>query len=364
MKRNAIVFLSIMLLCLTRQVEAQVVDTSFAQKEIDFTTYIGLVGKNNLAYSAEKFNVDIAEANELVSGLFPDPELEFGWFDNGQRRMKMGYGFSSELSWVVELGGKRKARLNVAQNETMLTKLLLEEYFKDLRADATLAYIEAIYNKLLLDAQVDSYHQMRKLADSDSVRFQLGSITRVDARQSKLEAGTMLNEVYSIEADWKLSLANLSLLLGNTTQDTLWKPSGVLEDLDRDFSLSELIVTAQDNRTSLKVALQDKNLSSSMMSLAQADRATDLGISLGMEYGSYVNNIIAPTPSYTSVSAGLSIPLKFSNKRSGDLKVAQYNLMQAEKNYNQTELQIQVEVTQAYYFYKSVQNKLDNLIQV
>lgn len=268
MKRNAIVLLTIILLSLFQQVRAQTIDTSFAQREIDFSAYIGLIGQNNLAYSAEKFNVDIAEANVLVAGLFPDPEIEFGWYDNGQRRMNMGYGFTSELSWVIELGGKRKARLDVAKNEAILTKLLLEEYFKNLRADATLAYIEAIYRELLLDAQLDSYQQMNQLATSDSVRFQLGSITRVDARQSKLEAGTMLNEVYSAEAEWKHSLAKLSLLLGSNALDTLWKPTGSLNGFDRDFSLSELIATALDNRTVLKVALQDQNLSSSMMSLA------------------------------------------------------------------------------------------------
>ncbi|MNY23448.1 Outer membrane efflux protein [compost metagenome] len=60
---------------------------------------------------------------------------------------------------------------------------------------------------------------------------------------------------------------------------------------------------------------------------------------------------MAPTPSSTNVTIGFTIPLKFSNQNLGALKSAKYGIQQGEVLYRQTELQIQTEVTQAYYNY-------------
>lgn len=358
MKKYIKIIVNVAFLHFSYTADAQEIDTLFTKRKIDYPTYIGLVGKNNLEYSAEKFNVNIAEANILSAKIFPDPELGFVYADNGQRRMGMGYGFSSQLSWTLELGGKRKARIDLAKNEAQLTNLLLEDYFRNLRADATLAYLLTIQNRHLLDVQLNSYRQMKKLAEADSIRFKLGSITQVDARQSKLEAGTMLNEVYEAEAELKTTLANLSLLSGQKQMEALCYPQEEFTGFDRNFVLQDLIPMAQNNRADLKAALQNKNVSQSSVNLAKANRAIDLGLSVGAGYNSYVRNIIAPTPSFTTVNAGISIPLKFSNNRPGELRAAQYGSMQAEQLYKKTELTIETEVTQAFYTYKAAQKQV------
>ena len=335
-----------------------IIDTSFKKQTISYTDFIRLVGKNNLGYAAEKFNLNIAEAKILTASIFPDPELGFGWFDNGQQRMNMGYGFSSELSWTIELGGKRKARVELAKSEKELTKYLLQDYYRNLRADATIFYLAAMKNKLLLDVQLSSYQLMNQLAKSDSIRFKLGAITQLDARQSKLEAAKMLNDVYQAEAEWKAALVNLSMLLGLKQTDTLFIANGDFNLFDRSFNLQELIIAAQNNRADLLAAMQNKNVSQNLLKLAQANRVIDIGLNTGIVYASYVRNVIAPTPAFTSVSAGITIPLKFSNNRPGELKAAYYANQQAELQYRQIELQIQTEIAQAYFNYLALKKQV------
>ncbi|MFC0181169.1 outer membrane protein, cobalt-zinc-cadmium efflux system [Pseudarcicella hirudinis] len=334
------------------------VDTSFRQKKIKFSDYLSLVGKNNLSYIAQKFNVNIAEAGLETAKIFPDPQLDFGWFDNGQRRMNMGYGFNSGISWTLELGGKRKARIDLAKSETELNKFLLQDYFRNLRANATLDYLAALQNRLLLEVTLNSYKSMNDLAKSDSIRSKLGAITKVDAKQSKLEAGTMLNNVFLMEAQWKASLANLSQQLGARQTDSLFAPLGDFSGFNRNFSLTELILTAKNNRADLLAALQNKYVSQNLIKLAKANRVMDLALGTGITYASYDRNIIAPTPSFTQINAGISIPLKFSNNHPGELKAAYYNSLQIEVQYQQIELQIQNEVKQAYYHYSSAQKQV------
>lgn len=340
------------------QNKPEFIDTSFVQIKIDYTDYLALVGKNNLNYAAQKFNINIANAQIETAKIFPDPQIIFGYFDNGQRRMNMGYGFNSGLNWTLELGGKRKARINLANSQAELAHYLLQDYFRNLRADATLGFLAAMKDNLLLDILSNSYLQMSKLAQSDSIRFKLASITQVDARQSKLEAGMMLNNVYQADAQFKNSLISLWLLLGVKQTDTLFLPQGDFSKFERNFILSDLVITAQNNRADLSVALQNKNISQHILQLAKANRIIDLGIATGITYSSYDRNIIAPTPSYAQVGIGISVPLKFSNNHPGELKTAYYSSLQAETQYRQIELQIQDEVVQAYFNYLSMQKQV------
>jgi cobalt-zinc-cadmium efflux system outer membrane protein len=346
-----------LLLLLSKYATAQI-DTTFHKKAIHFLNFIGLVGKNNLSYAAQKFNVNIAEAGIETAKVFPDPQLDFAWFDNGQRRMGMGYGFNSTIGWTLELGGKRKARIDLAQSQTALSQYLLLDYFRNLRADATISYLTAVQYKLLFDVQLSSYQSVQKLAQSNHIRAKLGSITAVDAKQSQLEAGIMLNDVLQAEASWKNSLVNLSLLLGTKTTDTLLLPQGDLSKFERNFTLSKLVIEAQNTRADLLAALQNKTVSRNILKLAEANRVIDLGLSTGATYSSYSTNIVAPTPSFVQLGAGVSIPLKFSNNHHGELKAAYYNGLQAETQYRQIELQIQAEVTQAYFNYIASQKQV------
>lgn len=334
------------------------IDTTFTKVKMNYSEFLSLVNKNNLGYAAEKFNVNIAEANVEASKVFPDPELAIGASDNGQRRMQMGYGFSSELSWTLELGGKRKARINVAKSTSELTKSLLEDYFRNLRADATLNYLTSLKQKEVFEVQSNSYAILKNIAEADSTRFKLGSIAEIDARQSKLEANAMLNEVYQSEADWKTSLLQLGSIVGNQKADSLYLPIGDLKKFDRLFDLNELITSAQNNRADLLAALKNKNVSQDILKLTKANRVLDLGLSLGVESASVVTNIVAPTPSSNSVSAGITIPLKFSNRYKGELKAAEYSVQQADVLYQQTELQIQIEVRKAWFNYLTLQKQV------
>lgn len=358
MKSTLTIGLILVLVCYCTVLRAQI-DTSFNKKIVPYADYLSLVGKNNLPYAAEKFNVSIAEAGIEIAKIFPNPQLYFGYFDNGQNRMKMGYGYSVNASTTIELGGKRKARIDLASNVTELTIALLENYFRNLRADATLGYLISLRLKNILDVKFNSYKNLSKLSQSDSIRFKLGSIMEIDSRQSKVEAGNMLNALYQTEADWKVSLANLGLLLGKREADTLYYPKGNFNAFDREFNFSELLITAQNNRADLLAALKNKNVAQSALRLAKANRVIDLGILLGTNNTSVVTNYVAPTPSFNQVAGGIFLPLKFSNNYKGDLKIANYNIAQTELLYRQVELQVQTEVTQSYFNYLAASKQVN-----
>ncbi|MDR0660258.1 MAG: TolC family protein [Prevotellaceae bacterium] len=327
--------------------------TAFAQetKVLTFDEYLNNVKNNNIGYLVERYNVDIAEANVKAAKVFPDPELSISHANNQNWDLEMGYGIDAELSYTLELGGKRKARVLVAKSEKEMTEALLEDYFRNLRADATIAYYAALRQKRICEIQQSSYQQMLELARADSIRFQLGAISEVDARQSNLEAASIRNDVYSSEGELQDILARLMLFQGNKTMELPDSLAGELFYSKRDFNLQELIVVAQYNRADLHAALKSREVSQHNLRLAKANRAIDLGLSIGGGYSSEVRNEIAPAPSFKSIGAGISIPLKFSNANKGELRAAQIAVKQSELEYEAIAQQISAEVVQAYNKY-------------
>lgn len=346
---NKINFLRPLLLC----VVCVIGTTVHAQEKriLTFSEYLENVKNSNVSYLAEKYNVDIADAAVKASKVFPDPELSVSYANNQNWNLQMGYGVDAELSYTLELGGKRKARMRLAQSEKEMTEALLEDYFRDLRADATIAYLEALKQKALLEIQRSSYHQMARLAQADSIRFRLGDITEVDALQSKLEASTMLNHLYESEGELHDALIQLALLQGSPNMELPDSIGGDLAYYQRYFDLSTLVTEAQNNRADLQAALKSNEVSQNNLRLARANRAIDLGISIGGTYSSIVRNEIAPAPAFKGIMAGVSIPLKFSNTNKGELSAARFAAEQQVKQYEAVQQQISAEVVQAYHQY-------------
>lgn len=326
---------------------------------LTYKEFLHKMSMNNLGYAAAKYNIDIAEAEVQAAKVFPDPELSFGWFDNQQKRMQMGYGFEAELSWDLELGGKRKARKNLAADQKVLAELELQEFFQTLRAESTILFLESMQNKMLYDIHKDSYESMRQVAKSDSIRYNLGQISKVDAIQSNLEAKSMYNELQDADDEWENSLIEIRNVISTQRNDTIYLPKGEFNKFDRLFNLEELITTAQNNRADFLVARQNKVVASKQVTLAKAERVIDLGLNFGVENNSFVKNAIAPTPGNTVVKAGFSVPLKFSNRKEAGLKTALYEERQAHLEYDLIELELEKEITQAYRNYLTKQKQIN-----
>jgi len=330
-----------------------------AQSVLKYDDYIKNVREKNIEYIVERYNVSIAEANTQAAKVFPDPELSFAYENNQDRTMQMGQSYVTELGYTLELGGKRRARMAVARSEQQITEALVEDFFRNLRADATLCYLEALKQKQLVDLAFSSYQSMRDLARADSLRHALGEIAEVDAMQSRLEATTMMTNYLQMEAEYKNMLFDLVVFMGGTTENVETGHAPSLQQQMREYQLPFLIEIAQDNRADLQAVIRSRELSVANVRLAKANRVIDLGLNIGFTHNTIVLNEIAPAPRHQSVSAGISIPLKLSNTNKGALRAAQFSAQQAETIYDAVLLQIRKEVEQCYNSYVSAYHQAE-----
>jgi cobalt-zinc-cadmium efflux system outer membrane protein len=335
-------------------------DILFSCRYLSFEEYMTLVSSQNLEYAAEKFNVTISEAAIEVAKIFPDPYISFAWTENLEEGSRKGYGYSSEIGTTIELGAKRKTRIDLAKSEYDLSKALLSDYFRNLQSEASLVYLDALKKRELYKVGDNSYQTMKQLSEADSLRFQMGSIMRIDAIQSKLEAGILYNDLVNLETEWKNSLSQLTYMTGISINDTLFMPSSHLQDTCRIFSCDNLIEEALNNRADLVAALISQKVSQNKLDLAMKNRKTDIDLNLGVS-DSYL--LAGLSPAATSITGGIEIPLKFSNIYKGEIKMSQSLIRQSEKLFHLAELLIRNEITQAwnlYYFYCSQVDNFEN----
>jgi len=357
-------YIVISVLVLKLQIISAQTDIPFNHYDVNYKDYINLVRTNNLRYAAEKINISISEAAIEAAKIFQDPYFSIDLIQDMEGGSRIDNGFSSELTKTLDLGGERKARIDLTQSEKELTSALLADYFRNLQADATLFYLEGMKHKQLYMVSYDSYQTMKKLYEADSIRLRLGSIMQIDAIQSKLEAGILLNDLTHSMAEWKNSLTDISMMTGTTKKDTLYLPSSHLHNVKREFLLDSLIITALNNRADLQAAMFNKVVSQKALRLTKKERNTDVDLKIGYA-GFYMADVVSPKAA--ALTAGIAIPLKFSSLNKGEITMAELKVQQAEELFKHAELQIRSEITQAWETYQNycrqVQNFNDGLLE-
>ena len=326
---------------------------------VSYPDYMERVAAGNLEYAAERLNIRVADAEVTAAKVFNDPNLSVSYFNNQNKTLEMGEGVEVELSKTFTFG-KRSAGIALARSESELTVALLADYFRNLRADATVSYLEALKQHELYKVKENAYATIRQLAESDSVRFRLGKIMEIDATQSRLEAGILQNDLLQAGADLQNAFSSLNLLTGSASRDTLLQPEARLRTVSRDFVMADLLTTAREQRADLVAALKNKDVAARALKVARRDRNTDVDLSVAVSRNTRVYNEEAPAPPFTGVTAGIAIPLKFSNFNKGAVQAARFREQQAETQYCQALLQVQTEVMQAYRNYQSYSKQVEH----
>jgi cobalt-zinc-cadmium efflux system outer membrane protein len=273
----------------------------------------------------------------------------------------MGQSYDAGLSYQVKTGNVRKAGMEKAGTETELSRLILESYFRNLRADAAKSYYASLKNRYILNLQDETFQQLKKIASADSIRLRSGEATELDAIQTGLEASLQLHIVLESQSYLENSQVSLSVLQGRNVRDSLLMPEDDFPATTaREFLLVELLDSALSGRTEVLVALTATELQRKNLNLLKSDRAFEFNIEAAYSYSTIVKNDIAPAPAFNSVSTGLSFPIKFSNLNKGELNAAEYAVSQSKTYEKEAELQIQAEVMMAYNNYLACRKKVES----
>lgn len=324
---------------------------------VTFDDYLKSVGRSNASAVAEKYNLDIAEANLQASRVFNDPELSVSYGNNQDWDLMMGQNVDVGLDYSFSLGGVRHARINVSESEKNLTEASLDAFLCDLRAEASLAWSQAWKMRENCRLMEEAVNSMEKIASGDSLRLSLGDVSAADAAQSRLEAQTLRGELTAMRAEYRNALMHLEYLAGGMGISGMEGERLPLSSAD--YSSMDIYGMAESARADLKAAELSHQLSERNLALVKASRAMEMGLSLGYSFNTEVRNDIAPAPQFNGLVVGVSIPLKFSSLNKGEVRAAQAAVSQQQVYTDAARRQVRMEVAQAYNSYQAARDVLN-----
>ena len=309
-------------------------------QEISYGEYMERVLKDNIALTAKSLDLDIADATAESSKVFNDPTLAVSYTNNEDWSKGLGQGIEVELGKTFTFGVRRE-RMNMADSERKQAIALLEEYMRNFRAEATIAYLEHLRAGMVHDEAVEVYNGLSEVATNDSIRFIKGDIAESDWLESRMAQGVARNAVLEAKAELCNTAITMGCYMNSLSRAENLRGTGTLEISECPAPIQEYIDNALERRPDIIIALESAEIAKARARFNKAQRRPELDVNIGATYN-------FSNPDFTTLKAGIAVPLKFSSLNKGARIADETAAYQAEIEVNEARLQVEAEVMQAY----------------
>ncbi len=265
---------------------------------------IGLAFAGNPALRSGTRAIGIADGAVLQAGARRNPELSIS--TEGTNRHTRTE--TAQVSQVLELGGKRAARIAVAQRERDVALGQVAILRADLRADVITAYMEALTAQervALAQASVDLAH---KSTDATSRRVAAGKLSPVEQTRSAVAEAAAQLESNQAAADLSLARRRLAALWGaQALERPLQEPDAAFVQLPPWAELQSRL----DGAPQVRVAQATVAGRDAQVVLERAQRVPDVTLSLGSQREREAGR--------SQGVVGISMPIPLFNRNQGNL---------------------------------------------
>lgn len=277
--------------------------------------------------------IGIADGAIQQAGARPNPEISF----NSEGTNRNTRTETTQISQVIELGGKRAARVAVAEQERNIAVDDVAARRAELRADVITAYMETLTAQERLTLAQASLDLARKSTDVTSRRVTAGKISPVEQTRSNVAQAAVQLELAQAEAD--LSTAKRRLA-------TLWADSRpFVRPLQAPGTFAPVptwsdLVERLRNSPQLRRAQSTVIGRDAQVKLEQAQRMPNLTVSLGSQRERDLGR--------TQGVVGLSVPLPLFNRNQGNILSALRRADQARDDLEAERNRVSQELADAY----------------
>ncbi|WP_426136558.1 TolC family protein [Pseudomonas sp. PWP3-1b2] len=288
---------------------------------------------NNPDLAAAQWEIEIAGGARQQAGLIPNPVAS--WDAEDTRRNSRTT--SIKLSQTLELGGKRGARIDVAERAQDAAALTLEQRRNGLRADV----IDGYYGALRAQERLELAQRSLALAERGLVvakgRVTAGKSSPVEATRAQVQLSQIRLELNRAQIDLTDAYRQLAASTGRATLDfqTVATQSTTTPPLPPTAQLlARLEQTPELRLAELKILQSEAGVG-----LEKAQRIPDLDVSVGSQYDAGVRERVN--------LVGVSMPIPLFNRNQGNVLAASRRADQSRDLRNATELRLRTEIRQA-----------------
>lgn len=332
---------------------------------VDFQRALELARRQNPEWRALASGPQAAAGELVQAGMTPNPTLSL--------RSSLELPFTLEnaglsVSQEFELGGKRDARLALAESRQRVAEFRARDGERRLRQELRQEWVETLYLQSLASVRGELLKLVDDTLKLTRQRLKIGDVAGLDVIQLETEQARRRANLQESLGQLKARQAALGRLLGEPAEVPLWADGqlGASRELP---TLAELQQRAA-NRPDLLAARGESEAGVREVELQQARGVSNLTASLGIARERLLidGDKIFPRGTVDRiddrawvVSASLSLPLPLNDTNEGNIEKAR---AQAEGARLQAETQAQkvlAEVARAYHEWQAARNMAETL---
>ncbi len=343
--------LSAATLCMPQAQSPAPSTSSQAGSAISMEEAVRLAIRNNQQLRAQRFNVDQSQANEITAALKPNPVFSstnedfplfspsFLTLDN----LRNNQEYNQSVSYLVERGGKRERRVEVARDNTDLVSKTVLDLERQLRFQVAQTFINALLAKSNLQFARDALNAFSQVVDINKKRLDAGDISEGDFLKIQLQ---------QLQFEQDVSTAELALIQNKASLRQLLGYSGIPEDYDVSGELAykaytvnpdELQRQALAERPDLQAALSGVKLANDTVALAYANRSRDLVAETEYKRNGPLN----------TVGFGIQIEIPIHSRNQGEIARSQAAVRQAEESRMAAQYGVLTDVANAFWNFRT-----------
>lgn len=268
-------------------------------------------GASSPATEAADFGIRAAEAGRSVAALRPNPTVSMLTENIGNRSPYRAFNSAEttvDVALPIELGGKRSARIGVADARTTRARLEAAIARADVRLRVTQAYVDAAASERRLTVAQERLRITGEALRVASERVLVGATFPIDEQRASVQQINAQTAVERATRAVDVARGNLGRLVGapiTTGLDQRW--------FERTATIGPDIPIRANGTLAYAAATSDLAIANAGVRLARSQRVPDLTITTGARRLEATNDTVA--------LVGVSIPLPlFNNGRASILQ--------------------------------------------
>jgi cobalt-zinc-cadmium efflux system outer membrane protein len=315
--------------------------------------------ENNIGLLAERYNVSIAQARLITARLRPNPVLSLGTdlvnfpIINAPDNTAGPPQYSANVTFPVERGGKRDARIDVAQNSISTAQFRLRNAMRSVVLDTQNAFVDVLLAGEMVNLARQNYEALNNVVQINTTRVRAGDLAEVDLLRSRVATLQYQNLVSQAELRLKTAYQRLRLVIG---RGIAGRPIEAIGELRRDIEsivLESVLKEARQLRPDLLAQRQEQARSQAELRLQIATGKVDYTV------GTAFNRQQGAAGTGNSLGFFFSMPLPLRDKNQGEIERARREQEQISLQIRSLEQSIDSEVDTAYEQYSTARTLLE-----
>ena len=234
--------------------------------------------RDNLDLRAARDQRAVSLAGVRAAKEIPNPTVSFAALRDTPHE-------SLFVDQPIDIGGRRKQRIELARQEGALTDFDIAAAERQLRRNVRDAYFGLAFARRVTLEKKDVARLVGRLHDVAQARFDAGDIPQLEVIQAHLELSRANADAQVAVRDEQVALSRLNVLL-NVPAPASWDLTSALDASPSPMSLDELAAKAVDSNAEVQHLVQEAKVEDSRLRLLKAERIPNLGVEFGADFNS------------------------------------------------------------------------------